>query len=431
MGDQARRVYITLSVVTGAASTLAFTITTLYRLRVAGLDPFQLVIVGTVMEACVFAFEVPTGIVADVYSRKLSIVIGHVGMGLGFALDGTAASFPGVLAGQALWGIAYTFTSGATTAWIAGELGEPDERALSSLFLRTSQWSSAMTVLMIPLSFLLGSASLRAPLLAAGGIQVVLGLWLGITMPEEHFERATAEDRSTWAHMVDTARRGFGAIRASRVLVMLVGLIVISGAASEAYDRFDVPQLLGPVGLPTGFGGSTLIWLGILSTTSAALGIVVARVVRRMEPAKTRRRLGRWIWWLYAVHVVGLVVFAFSGSFVVAFLAVLLINRARSVRFSLFGSWLVPLTPKAQRATTLSAIEQADAIGQISIGPLFGVIGRAASIPVALAVSAGTMAPGLRIIRRASRQAQATQEAQVAAAPPSAPSAPSALADPA
>ena len=37
--------------------------------------PTQLVLVGTVMEAAVFLFQVPTGIVADLYGRKLSVVI--------------------------------------------------------------------------------------------------------------------------------------------------------------------------------------------------------------------------------------------------------------------------------------------------------------------------------------------------------------------
>ena len=35
------------------------------------------------MEAAVFLFEVPTGVVADTYSRRLSLVIGYLGMGAG------------------------------------------------------------------------------------------------------------------------------------------------------------------------------------------------------------------------------------------------------------------------------------------------------------------------------------------------------------
>ena len=33
------------------------------------------------MELTIFVFEIPTGVVADVYSRRLSVVIGNVGDG--------------------------------------------------------------------------------------------------------------------------------------------------------------------------------------------------------------------------------------------------------------------------------------------------------------------------------------------------------------
>ena len=40
-----------------------------YQVQTVGLNPFQLVLVGTVLELTAFLAEVPTGIVADIYSR--------------------------------------------------------------------------------------------------------------------------------------------------------------------------------------------------------------------------------------------------------------------------------------------------------------------------------------------------------------------------
>src|SRR5215207_7271888 len=124
------RLYVVIGSVEAFAGTLAFTITNIYRFRTAGLDPFQLVIVGTAMEAAVFLFEVPTGVVADMYSRKLTVVIGHLGMGAAFVLEASWPSFAGVLLAQSLWGFAYTFTSGAAVAWVTTEMGDPDRREL-------------------------------------------------------------------------------------------------------------------------------------------------------------------------------------------------------------------------------------------------------------------------------------------------------------
>ena len=57
---------------------LAFTVTAVYYVTEVGMSPLQLVLVGTLMEVSIFVFEVPTGIVADIYSRRLSIVDRHV-----------------------------------------------------------------------------------------------------------------------------------------------------------------------------------------------------------------------------------------------------------------------------------------------------------------------------------------------------------------
>ena len=116
-------VYQLLVGVSGGLYTLIFTLNLLYQATVVGLTPFQLVLVGTVLEAVVFIAEVPTGIVADLYSRKLSIVIGLVLVGLGFVLEGSVPTFAAVLAAQVLWGVGFTFTSGADAAWITDEVG--------------------------------------------------------------------------------------------------------------------------------------------------------------------------------------------------------------------------------------------------------------------------------------------------------------------
>ena len=50
-----------------------------YLVRELHLSPLQLVLMGTAMEAAVFLFEVPTGVVADTYSRRLSLIAGFLG----------------------------------------------------------------------------------------------------------------------------------------------------------------------------------------------------------------------------------------------------------------------------------------------------------------------------------------------------------------
>ena len=79
-------VYTMLSCTSSFLLTVVFTVETLYHLMVVHMNPLQLVLTGTILEATIFLFEVPTGIVADVYSRRLSILIGIALIGGAFLL---------------------------------------------------------------------------------------------------------------------------------------------------------------------------------------------------------------------------------------------------------------------------------------------------------------------------------------------------------
>src|SRR5256885_5700551 len=93
--------------------TLVWTLAPVYFVTVVGMSPLQLVLVGTFMELTVFLFEVPTGIVADVYSRRLSVVIGFFVMGAAIVFVGAVPEAWAIILGWSIWGFGYTFTSGA------------------------------------------------------------------------------------------------------------------------------------------------------------------------------------------------------------------------------------------------------------------------------------------------------------------------------
>jgi DHA3 family tetracycline resistance protein-like MFS transporter len=395
-------VYVRLSAMAALAGTLAFTITNIYRFTVAGLTPFQLVVVGSAMEAAVFVSEIPTGVVADLYSRRWSVIIGHAGIGASFVAEASLPSFGGILFAQILWGVAYTFTSGATEAWLAGEMGEPTEGALRRVLFRSSRWSTVVSVVALPTSFILGAVSLRLPIAIAAGVQFALVGYLLVAMTEDHFERAALDERSDWQRFRATTGEGLRALRRSRTLRLLAVVIVVAGGSSEAYDRYGERHLLRDVGVPTVAGHGPLVTLSIVFTSSSLCGVFIAWW---MEHHVDRRGPGirKWLVWLITVQAVALIVFALTGSFLVAALSVIVIDRVRRVRQNLFASWIIPLTPKANRATVLSVFSQCDAVGQVTVGLGMGVIGGLWSVPAALVASAMVLAPTAAVVAAARR----------------------------
>lgn len=129
---------------------------------VVQLDAFQLVLVGTVQETSCFLFEMPTGVVADLYSRRRSVLIGMFLYGLGFLMEGALPWFAPVLLAQVVWGCGDTFITGALEAWIASE---EEDKPIDKVFLRGSQMGQIGGVLGVVLGTLLGNINLQMPLI--------------------------------------------------------------------------------------------------------------------------------------------------------------------------------------------------------------------------------------------------------------------------
>jgi MFS family permease len=134
---QARTLYLALRFFLALP---AWVVVAVYLVRVAKLDPLELVLVGTVMEAAVFLCEVPTGVVADLVSRRLSLGIGWLVQGAAWALVAATTNVAVILVAWVLWGIGATFESGAFQAWITDEVGPEN---VGRVFVRGSQASFA------------------------------------------------------------------------------------------------------------------------------------------------------------------------------------------------------------------------------------------------------------------------------------------------
>ncbi|MBC7645916.1 MAG: hypothetical protein H7095_02225 [Pseudopedobacter sp.] len=98
----ARTVYLAFSFVSSLLFALCFTAFTLYRVEKVGLSPLELVLVGTLLELTCFLFEVPTGVLADTRSRRLSVIWGTLLLGPGFMLEGIFPVLAAVLVAQVI-----------------------------------------------------------------------------------------------------------------------------------------------------------------------------------------------------------------------------------------------------------------------------------------------------------------------------------------
>jgi MFS transporter, DHA3 family, tetracycline resistance protein len=369
-----------------------------YLVRDLQLAPLELVLMGTAMEASVFLFEVPTGVVADTYSRRLSLIIGFVGMGAAVVLVGLSSAAWSVIAAWALWGLAYTFTSGAYQAWITDEVGV-DKVGL--VFLRGTRWAYAGSFVGLALFVGIGTQSLRAAVIGGGAVEIACGLACIFLMPETGFRRRPKDERGDpLAELRTTARAGGRFVRAQPLLLLILAIMFFAGMSSEAFDRLKDAHFLRDVGLPGSI--DPVVWFGAFSVVAMVFGFFLAgRLIRRFERVGTAGIVSM-LFGLTTVLMLAQLAFAMTGAFALAVAAVLVTSTVRQLIGPLENTWInEQISDSTVRATVLSITGQSDAIGQTLGGPVLGAIGNVWGIRAALTIGALVLAPALGLYGRA------------------------------
>ena len=386
---------------------LSWTTAAVYLVREAGLSPLQLVLAGTALEVAYFVSEVPTGVLADLYSRRLSLVVSAVVCGLGMAAVGLANGAVTVLAGMALWGFGWTFRSGAEDAWLADEVGA---EWLGSAYQRGAQVERVAGLAGIGAAVALASVDLRLPLLCAGAVAVVLGAFLAAAMPETGFrrpERAEGMGGSVSAAL-QTAVAGRRAVAAHPVLLLVLGVAFVVGAWSEGWDRLWEAHLILDVGLPGLFGLDDVAWFGVLAAGTLVISFAVAApLVARIERLGPQR-LPRLLVLLHALLLATALAFALADHVWLAVSAYWATTVVRSLTAAPYRTWLnLSIADSSARATVLSITNLADSAGQWGGGPALGWVGTWWTVRAALAAGALCQLPALALLGGAARRGRA------------------------
>ena len=397
----ARRVYLFMEIAFTICFCLFDTASSLYLVTIARLAPLQLVLVGTTTEVFGFLFEVPTGVVADVYSRRLSIIIGYGLVGLGLFVEGLFPAYLPILLATVLFSIGSTFLSGAKEAWITDEIGE---ESANQLFLRVGRYGAFAWLTGLALTLLIGANNVVWPLLASGIGIVFIALVLMVIMPETGFHPTPKEDRNTFQHMGHIFNEGVKAVRARPRLINVVFIALFYGLYSEGFDRLSVKLLLDNFHVPVFFGSNQVSFLVMLEAIGAVCSMFVFRFVEKRLDTSNPAAIGRAMLLVTALITVAMVSFALSPVLVIAVIAMLSVNLLRGIRGVLQTTWINQKLDSPVRATIHSMFAQVDAVGQITSGPAVGLIANALSVRLAVAISGTLLSPALFFIRRANAQ---------------------------
>jgi DHA3 family tetracycline resistance protein-like MFS transporter len=395
--------YLLLSGVSVLFFCIITTVNQVYLVTVVHLNPLQLVLVGTMLETTCFLCEVPTGVVADVYSRRLSVIIGLFLVGVGFMVEGSLPYFSAVLISQVIWGTGSTFISGALDAWIADEVGASNA---GRAFLRGAQVSQVGALVGIVVSVSLASVRVNLPILIGGALYIALAVFAWLVMSEHGFTPTPREKRNSFQMMRHTLRSGIQLTRQQPVLITILSVAVISGMFSEGFDRLWTPHVLQNFTLPTLGNLKPVVWFGIMNAVPMLLAIIVTEVAQRRLDVNSHLVAARALFVLSTLLTVSVIAFGLAGHFVLAFAAYSAIYVIRRTKEPIYAAWLNQRLDSQVRATMFSASSQMDALGQIIGGPILGVIATAVSLRAAIVIAGIVLSPALLLYARTMRRSE-------------------------
>jgi MFS family permease len=366
-------------------------VTSVYLVVDAGLSASQLVLIGSVQGIFALICEVPAGVLADTVSRKWSLVVSQLLMGTAMLATGLVTSFSLLVATQVLWGLSWTFASGADVAWITDELGGPDSAVLSRA-ARAELIGSATGLLAI--GVLAWATRRDLAIVIAGSAMLLLTGYVIFRFSEEHFvPLRTARWSTSWTIF----KRGLALVRRNRAIMRIFLATFLINGAADAGGRLAPKQLLDQ-GLPLHV--DPVVWLTGLGIVALLIGAVALRLAGKRVDGQHARHS-------YAVAAtigaVGLAGLAFAPNSVAGSTCLLLVSGIAVPLTRIIGViWVNARTTSEVRATTHSFLAQAEYLGEVTCGLAIALTATLATLPLALLACATLFALTATLMRRPS-----------------------------
>jgi MFS family permease len=298
---------------------------------------------------CVFLFEIPTGTIADLFGRKISMLLGSLVSILAIFVYVSYPNFYVFMAGETVWAVAFTLKSGANEALIYDSLkmmGREDKSQI--VFSRMESFKIAG----ILIGGLFGGVlarygGLKMPVLAMAIPFCLSGIFVAM------LKEPPAGEKVSKASYAQLLKGGIDFFARHRILKILTFDMVAIG--SFAFLIIWAYQMLLEA------AGVDIIYFGIVHAMACLAQIVVLQCFNRFEQyLGQKRRLLMATALIAGLGFIGLGLC--HSAWVIVFLIVVTAGFGLS-RTPLYISYMNKFIPSDKRATILSVTSMARNIG--------------------------------------------------------------------
>lgn len=337
--------------------------------RNIGFSYSQIFLLSIVYEILTFVLEIPSGILADLWSRKWVVVIGHALSGLSFLIVLIAPTFfPVFLLWSVLSAICTALNSGTLTALIFDTLKENGE---DQQFYKVQSNITILTLLAQTISIILGgwiadSWGFTYTLLFSAVSGLLLTALFMTVQDTPSFYNPTNEENG---HPKDNAlgkflrhfKRSLSFMTANKTFLVL-SILGVSGFVTIAVFNTTLQPLIATTGITSYLQVSIVIALFNLCS------MVLIYLTRNKTDGFTKRQDLLFSLFLIAVLFLGIGLVHSTGMLFL----LLLLNSLLEIYQLIINNQMNHLIPSDTRATILSTQNQLNSLVYSLIAMLIG-----------------------------------------------------------
>lgn len=215
-----------------------------------GLSPLQMGILIAVWPLTSLLFEIPTGAIADLYGRKISVLIGYFLEGLVMISLFFWKTYPLMLVSFAVLGIAATFSSGSKDAWIVDLINKNNKKLVHNFFNKMQFFINFGLVF---------SGFLGAFLVKSYGVSIIwiitalsylFSIILLAIFAKEYYEKKNTRISQSLKKLKEKTKESLKYSRKHHVLYYLIFAIMVSAFAMNLQTNISWTPMLKSLGMP-------------------------------------------------------------------------------------------------------------------------------------------------------------------------------------
>jgi len=402
-----QRIYLTLTLGNTLAASFIWGINTLFLLD-AGLSNLEAFAANAFFTAGMVLFEVPTGVVADGWGRRVSFLLGTATLAVStllyYLLWQLSAAFWAWAVVSVLLGLGFTFFSGAVEAWLVDALHFSGyDGALETVLGRGQMISgTAMLIGSVAGGAIAQATDLGVPFLLRVGVLLAMfgvALWLmhDVGFTPEHSARPLQATRAVLAASIENG------LKNPPVRYVMLAAPFTAGVGIYVFYALQ-PFLLELFGDRGAYGIAGLA--AAIVAGAEVLGGWLAPRFRRLVRKRTTVLILSG-----AVSAVILVALGFTREFWVALVLLAVWALVAEVGTPVGQAYLNDMIDSRQRATVLSFASLTGSSGGVVVQPLLGRAADVYGYSASLAVSGVIQLAAVPFLYASRRQRAAADEA--------------------